>query len=251
VRFLAGEALLKLGRLKEAGQWLEETWSDSRRFPDLQLRAMAELMQAKQLRANARAEQAAVHLAAASELAERLQNPALALQVLLMKDQAGEASALARDVGARQMQMEVARQAPYRAFTGEGERPLSLADYQALQERELDFDLWIDLPAKKAQERSHGPLNLLGRRILMRILLALVHARGTPLSQGELFARVWEYEFEGESSAAQVRKNISVLRDLLEPDRTSPVYIRQGEHSFQRKGGYYFNPEASFCVIEG
>lgn len=250
VRFLAGEALLKLGRLEEAGAWLDETWSDGRRFPDIQLRAMAELMQAKQLRAQDRDDQAQVHLRAADELAEKLQNPALALQVLLLKDQPGEASALARDVGLRQMEMEVARQAPYRAVTAEGERALSPADYAALQEQEMDYDLWLDLPAKKAVERSRGPLNLLSRRILMKMLLALVREKGNPLSQEELFARVWEYEFEGESSAAQVRKNVSVLRDMLEPDRANPTYIRQGEHAFQRKGGYYFNPEACFCLIE-
>ncbi len=251
VRFLAGDAYLKMGRLAEAAAWLEETWSDGRSFPDIQLRAMSELMQAKQLRAQGREEQAQVHLQAADALAEKLQNPALAGQVLLLRDQHHEASALAQAVGMRGMAAEAARQAPYRAFTSEGEKALSPAEYAALQEREFDFELWLDVPAKKATERTRGTLNLLSRRILMRMLLALVREKGSPLTQEELFARVWEYAFEGESSAAQVRKNISVLRDMLEPDRTNPVYIRQGEHSFARKGGYYFNPEASFCVIEG
>lgn len=251
VRFLAGDALLKLGRLDEAAAWLDETWSEGRGFPDIQLRALSELMQAKQLRVRGREEQAQVHLAAAESLAEKLQNPALALQVLLLKGAPAEAGALARDVGLRQMEQEVARQAPYRALSSEGERALSPSDYEKLQERWLDFGLWLDLPAKKAHERTRGPLNLLNRRILMKMLLALIHEKGSPLTQEELFARVWEYEFEGESSAAQVRKNISVLRDALEPDRTNPVYIRQGDHSFGRKGGYYFDPEASFCLIEG
>lgn len=250
VRFLAGDALLKLGRLEEAAAWLDETWSEGRAFPDIQLRAMSELMQAKQLRAREREDQAQLHLAAADALAEKLQNPAVALQVLLLKGAPAEASALARDVGFRQIEQEVARHAPYRALSVEGERALSPGDYEKLQERAEDFDLWLDLPAKKAHERTRGPLNLLNRRILMKMLRALIHEKGNPLTQEELFARVWEYEFEGESSAAQVRKNVSVLRDALEPDRTNPVYIRQAEHSFGRKGGYYFDPEASFCLIE-
>ncbi len=251
VRFLAGEALLKLGRTEEASSYIEETWRASRGFPDVQLRGMAELMQAKQLQAQGRNEQAEVHLSEVDRLCQRLGNPALALQVLLMRDQAAEAGALAKGVGAAQMQAEVARKAPFRALTFEGERALSPADYQELQKREGEFDLFLDLPAGRAVEKSRGVLNLLSRKILTRILLALIRARGAPLTQEELFARVWEYPYEGESSAAQVRKNMSVLRDLLEPDRTNPVYLKQGEHAFGRKGGYYFNLETRFCVIEG
>ncbi|MCE7871366.1 AAA family ATPase [bacterium CPR1] len=251
VRFLAGEALLKLGRGQEAARHIEDTWRASRGFPDVQLRGMAELMQAKQLHAQGRNEQAEVHLAEVDRLCQRLGNPALALQVLLMRDQAAEAGALAKGVGAAQMQAEVARKAPYRALSFEGERALSPADYQELQKRETEFDLFLDLPAGRAVEKSRGALNLLSRKILTRILLALIRARGAPLTQEELFAQVWEYPYEGESSAAQVRKNVSVLRDLLEPDRTNPVYLKQAEHAFGRKGGYYFNLETRFCVIEG
>ncbi|MCA9781076.1 MAG: winged helix-turn-helix domain-containing protein, partial [Candidatus Eremiobacteraeota bacterium] len=69
-------------------------------------------------------------------------------------------------------------------------------------------------------------------------------------TQEEIFLQVWGPPFQDEGSAAQVRKNISALRDLLEPERSAPRYIKVEEGAFARKGGYFFCPGVRFCLIE-
>jgi hypothetical protein len=61
---------------------------------------------------------------------------------------------------------------------------------------------------------------------------------------------VWGYEFDDLTSAGEVRKNISRLRDLVEPDRKNCRYIRLAEGLMKEKGKYFFDINQDFCFIE-
>jgi hypothetical protein len=260
-RFLVGATLLRMGRLPEAAAGLEKAWQDSRRFPDLKMTTMAELMQAQQLLAQERSEQARIHLLAAEEKSRRLGNPVLAVQILLLKSQLEpaalvEARDMARRIGALHLEAECSLRQdslaprPYRVLTHDGESRLTQSEYANLCQRAGDFELWIDLAGRKAVERSLGDLPLFGKKLLTKLLVTLLEARGQPLSAEELFARAWDHPWEGEASAAQVRKNISALRDLVEPERSLPRYVTVREHTYGVKGGYCVDQGSRWCLVE-
>lgn len=141
--------------------------------------------------------------------------------------------------------------APYRLTTLDGQQTLDKEELGRLRARYRQYDLVLDLPGQRAWERERGELPLLRRKVLARILVALLKAAGgEPLTQEELFRAVWEVDYEPESGGPQVRKNMSALRDLLEPDRNAPRYLLLREGAFARKGGYLWSPERSFCLIE-
>lgn len=260
-RFLVGATLLRMGRLQEAAAGLERAWQDSRRFPDLKMTTMAELMQAQQLLAQERSEQARIHLLAAEEKSRRLGNPVLAVQILLLKSQLEptalvEAREMARRIGALHLEAECSLRQdslaprPFRVLTHDGESRLTQSEYANLCQRAGDFELWIDLAGRKAVERNLGELPLLGKKLLTRLLVTLLEARGQALSAEELFARAWDHPWEGEASAAQVRKNISALRDLVEPERSCPRYVTVREHAYGVKGGYCVDQGSRWCLVE-
>ncbi len=259
-RFLVGASLLRLGRVAEAAEGLEKAWQASRRFPDLKMTTMAELMQAQQLLAQERVEQARIHLLAAEEKSRRLGNPVLAVQILLLKSQLEpaalvEAREMARRIGALHLEAECSLRQdslaprPYRVLTHDGESRLTETEYSSLCQRSTDFELWVDLAGRKVVERDLGELPIFGKKLLTRLLVTLLEARGQALSAEELFTRAWDYPWEGEASAAQVRKNISALRDLVEPERSCPRYVTVREHSYGVKGGYCVDQASRWCLV--
>lgn len=139
---------------------------------------------------------------------------------------------------------------PYRVTTGQGPRAVSQQELARWRASSAEYDLFVDLPGQRVLERERGELPLLKRKVLVRMLLALLRAGGEPLTQEELYGAVWEGPYDPESGGPQVRKNVSALRDLLEPDRNNPRYLLAREGTFARKGGYLWSPERSFCLIE-
>ncbi len=139
---------------------------------------------------------------------------------------------------------------PYRLTTLDGSRMVGAEEADQLRDSRSAFDLFLDLVEQRAWERERGERPLLRRKVLVRMLLALLRAGGQPLSQEELYLAVWEAPYEAESGGPQVRKNMSALRDLLEPDREAPRYLLVQESAFARKGGYLWSPERSFCLLE-
>ncbi len=137
----------------------------------------------------------------------------------------------------------------YRLTTLEGARLIGAQELARLRESPGAFDLYLDLPGQLARERERGEVPLLRRKVLTRMLMALLRAQG-PLTQEELYLAVWGPPYDPESGGPQVRKNMSSLRDLLEPDRVAPRYLLVQEGAFARKGGYHWAPERTFCLIE-
>jgi tetratricopeptide (TPR) repeat protein/RecA/RadA recombinase len=139
---------------------------------------------------------------------------------------------------------------PFRVTTNEGARRATAKEIDSLRKDCERFDLWLDLPNKRVVEKSKGEIKLLRRKVLTRLLLCLMKAAGMPHRQQEVYLQVWGPPYQDESSAAQVRKNVSALRDMLEPDRSKPRYLKVREGTFGAKGGYYFCADAKFCLVE-
>jgi tetratricopeptide (TPR) repeat protein len=134
--------------------------------------------------------------------------------------------------------------------TRQGERIVQRDDVESLRARMDEFTFFVDLPRKIIWERDKGNLDLFGKRILSTLLIFLVRNAGRGFTQEQLFSSVWGYEFDDLTSAGEVRKNISRLRDLVEPDRKNCRYIRLAEGLMKEKGKYFFDINQDFCFIE-
>ncbi|MBI3926848.1 MAG: tetratricopeptide repeat protein [Armatimonadetes bacterium] len=135
--------------------------------------------------------------------------------------------------------------------TVERELVVGVEELESLRARRDDYALWIDFPARCVWERTRGEVDLMGRPILSALLLQLVRHTERRLTQEELFTAVWGYPYDPHQSPGELRKNISRLRNLLEPDRHSEqfAYIRLCPGLMKEKGRYYF-AGSSFCLIE-
>lgn len=246
-RYWMGAALLQLGRSAWAEELLEQSHGEARLFGDLKMLALGELMMAQLRLAQNRKDCAHQHLSAAEELVKRCGYPLLAIRSLLLKQSLqaepewGErARLLAEQVG---LVLPGARS--LEVWSGGQCRRLPEAAVTALRAAREEFDLWIDLEQNTAWVRTRGPLQLLSKKIPTRILLSLMRQPGRAHSAEALFAAGWDHPFEGESSAAQVRKNVARLRNLLGAET---ILVR--DHSFAHGGGYYFNEAVSYCLIQ-
>ena len=245
-RYWMGTALLQLQRLDWAQQVIQEAWEQAQDFGDLKMLALGELMMAQLHLSQGQSDKAGQHLGLAEQLVRRCGYPILAVRGLFLKgaldsdpEWAERAARLADQVGLALPGIRT------QEVWQEGQcRRLSGAAVAALRQGRDQFDLWIDLEQGLARERLRGELPLLSKKIPMRLLLCLLRQPGQACSAEALFAAAWEHTYDGESSAAQVRKNVATLRNLLGAES---ILVR--EHSYGQDGGYYFNPVKSYCVI--
>jgi tetratricopeptide (TPR) repeat protein len=250
-RYWAGAALLRMGRLEWAAELLDETWREANLFSDLKMRALGELMRAQSLLALGRAQEARQHLQEAERVVQRSGYPVLAVRGLLLKQTleddskwGEQAQRLAESVG-----LAVNPGALQEVWTQGQCRPLPLSTVAQIRSQRQHYQLFIDLETRQACEGQRGPLSLLGKKIPTSLLLCLMRQPGQCHSPEQLYAAAWGHDYEGETSAAQVRKNISALRTLLEPERKRPRYLLVQEHAYGSAGGYYFSETVSYCVI--
>lgn len=245
-RFWAGAALLRLGRLQSAAELLEQTWRDSRAFPDRKMRVLAELMQAQQLQLRGQQDQARLHLAAGQQQAEECGYGLLGMQALLVRELVEsdprwrkQAWDLARHHGTRLSSWSApAADGRYRLLTPRGVEDCS---GEQLTGRLAESDLWLDVPGEKLWDRQTGEISLRGKKLWLRMLTVLLSRPGRAFSVEELYRAVWDVPFEGAASAAQVRKQVSGLRALL-----GQRFLERGEW-----GGYCFRPPERWAVLEG
>ena len=239
-RFWAGAALLRLGRLHQGGEILEQTWRESRAFSDVKMRTLAELMQAQSLQLQGRVEQALVHLRSAEQHLQRCSYPLLAMHSLILRGTAEgderwsiQAARLAEQAGVARSTLISPTEKPFRVLRREGCAYLDLVELEGI--RAQPFDIRVDLPTATAS------LPILGKKLLVRMLRAFLAEPDGVFSAELLHTAVWDHAYEGESSAAQVRKNIGALRKLLGADA-----IQVREHG----GGYFLAPHITFCFVE-
>ncbi|MGV8121511.1 MAG: winged helix-turn-helix domain-containing protein [Candidatus Xenobiia bacterium LiM19] len=118
-----------------------------------------------------------------------------------------------------------------------------------LQKR--NFSLFIDLPCRKLYEKEKGQIDMLSRKVLTALLLFLVKNSGKSFSNREIFTAVWGYEYDSETSDNEVRKTVSRLRKLIEPENQKNRYVKLKQGYMRSKSEYYFTASESFCLIEG
>jgi len=138
----------------------------------------------------------------------------------------------------------------YFVKTREGERIAERDEVESLRARRDEFTFFFDLAARSVWEKEKGEVEIFGKRILSTLLIFLVKNAGRGFTQEQLFTSVWGYEFDDLTSPGEVRKNISRLRDLIEPDRRNSRYVRLAEGFMKEKGKYFFDMNRDFCFVE-
>ncbi len=134
-------------------------------------------------------------------------------------------------------------------------KPLRLVTEQGQQRVESvplqpsDFDLWLDLVERRVYARGRE-VSLLRRKAQTSVLRSLMLGFPTPRSPRELYLEVWGGAYQGEESDAAVRKAVSHLRDLFEPERSQPRVIGVAQSGYGQRGGYVLGPGVRFCLIE-
>lgn len=245
-RCWAGGALLQAGSLEQALEWLQATWKESREFSDCKMQILSDLLMAQALAAVNQASRALEHLTLAESEARRAGYPLLTLRQLLLRQSLEDQPEWGRR--ARQLAdslgLSLAEGPVQEVWTQGSCRPWPREALENLRQASLDYDLFMDLERGQVRERNQGEVALVSKKIPLALLLLLMRNPGLPQPVESLFAAIWPHPYEGESSAAQVRKNINTLRKLLETDRSRPRYILAST-----SGGYCFNQAASYCVI--
>ena len=120
---------------------------------------------------------------------------------------------------------------------------------EKLRKRRKDFEIFIDIPNKAIWERNMEEIDIFKKRKLLSLLLFLIRNAGNCFSTEEIYKEIWGWGYKGDVSDTEVRKNISRLRDLVEPSKKSLKYILLRESFLTEKGKYYFNDKVKFCVV--
>lgn len=128
-------------------------------------------------------------------------------------------------------------------FTG------SLSDVMELRKNQKKFELFIDLPEKYAFEKNKGEIDIFKKVKLLSLLLFFMYSN-KDFSSEEIYVEIWKMDYKEDISDGEVRKYISRLRKLIEPDGKTFKYILLREHSLREKGKYYFNNKTNFCIID-
>lgn len=138
----------------------------------------------------------------------------------------------------------------YRVLSSEGESVLESDQLAALRARAGDFSLFVDVPERRVVERERGEVDLLGKKIVSGILLTLMRQALHPPAQEDLFERVWEARYDPVLSPVELRKSISRLRELIEPEPGQWRYIKLARGLTRDKGRYCFDSTQPYCLIE-
>lgn len=145
--------------------------------------------------------------------------------------------------------VEAALSRKFRIFTAEGETLGDDAEVAQVRAESERLAFFLDVPGRRFVVEGKGDVPIFRRRVLSGLLLVFVRHAGRALSPEELVPLVWGCPYDGESSALELRKAVSRLRDLVEPDRAHPIYLKHHEAMVQGRGRYSFQPGPSFCAI--
>ena len=138
---------------------------------------------------------------------------------------------------------------PARITTTHGTRIVSRREIEALRADHGAFELWVDEERGEVEQATLGRVPFANRRTLAALLLHLMVNVGAEFTTDDLLRTVWDAEHPGEEGQETVRVGIMRLRQLIEPDPRHPQYVLKSPSRFGRRGGYYFNPAAAFCLV--
>jgi len=137
----------------------------------------------------------------------------------------------------------------YRVVT-EGGAHLATEDEAASLRRDAErYAFFLDASERVLRVEGKGVLPVFRRRVISRLLIALLNAGERGRSAEELVPEVWGVPYDGENSALEVRKAVSRLRDLIEADRAHPLLVRHYEGVAGAAGRYGIRLPVSACAI--
>jgi len=125
-----------------------------------------------------------------------------------------------------------------------------LSEAEEARHKKDDFEFWLDIPGKEAFVKEKGEIDVFKKRTVLSLLLLFLRNAGRGFSPEEIYKEIWGWEYDEAVSGTEIRKNISRLRKLIEPDRDNLKYILLKEAFLGEKGKYYFNNEINFCLID-
>ncbi|MCD4786197.1 MAG: tetratricopeptide repeat protein [Candidatus Eremiobacteraeota bacterium] len=134
--------------------------------------------------------------------------------------------------------------------TNKGEFIGSKEEAENFLSRKTDFDIFIDVMKQTIYEKTKGEIDISRKRVIGMMFLHFVKNAGGRFSPAQLYKDVWGWDYDEVIHAQEVRKNISRLRNMIEPDRKNPTYIKTATPSLIEKSGYYFDANSNFCCIE-
>lgn len=105
----------------------------------------------------------------------------------------------------------------------------------------VDYDLIFKTDGKTVIERSRGAVNFNSQFILLDLLKVLAKEPGRVFKKEELAEILWNESSSNDVTDNRLYVTIRRLRDLIEPDKHSPRYVRRS------KGGYALSHE---CRIQ-
>lgn len=136
-----------------------------------------------------------------------------------------------------------------RVVTADGSTLRGDDEVARLRAEAARYALFLDAPQRVLRVEGKGDVPVFRRPVLQRLLVTLIRHPGQVMSTEELVPLVWGFPYEGESSALEVRKAVSRVRDLIEEDRANPRWVRRHEARLEGRGGYSFQMAAPFCAI--
>jgi DNA-binding SARP family transcriptional activator len=137
----------------------------------------------------------------------------------------------------------------YLVKTRDKEFTVDCFELEKVRNKKNGYDLFIDIPGKYVFEKVKSEISIFRRTKVLSLLLFLIHNHGDEFTLEEIHNEIWEWKYEGEVSGIEVRKCISRLRKLIEPDKNNFKYILLREGVLGQKNKYFFNYETDFCLI--
>ena len=258
-----GTVKLALGRIDDAHEHFETAALAASERGNPRLEAEALLGLAETALERSALDRARDHATRALALLAHLELPSLSEEARRLLDEAEAKPVEQRPSSARlSMRGERARrdarretrrhragQRRLRAITDQGAHDLTESEAATLRAQAEAFSFYLDEPERMLRIRGKGDLPVFRKRVVSRLLLALVNAGRFGLTVEELSPLVWGYPSEGESTALEVRKSVSRLRDLVEEDRANPRVVRHIEGVAGGPGRYAVHLPEGACVI--
>lgn len=137
----------------------------------------------------------------------------------------------------------------YRVVTEVGETMAGDEQVAPWRRKAHSLALFLDEPERTLRLAEKGDIPIFRKRILSRLLVSLIRAGDRGLTSEELVPLVWGFPYQDDSSALEVRKAVSRLRELLETDRARPRLVLHQEGLGGGPGRYRFVMPTDSCAI--
>ncbi|MDD5090423.1 MAG: tetratricopeptide repeat protein [Candidatus Wallbacteria bacterium] len=162
----------------------------------------------------------------------------------MLKLPSGTAEQLRRLFGWFEEDFDSMRCREFIVLTGKhGRKEAAAADIESLSAGKCEYEIFIDFFHRELWVNGKS-VDLFRKKTLVPLLFDLAKDPGISRSADELFERNWGREFDRELDSASLRKAVSRIRHMLDPDNLERFIC-----SSEKPGSYFFNNSVDYCVI--